>query len=211
MNYIYDILVNFKETLYDFYEWNKNDNITHIRKIPLFRINDNFFKDICEFGIKVDRNFLEKIKNRTEEFGLKKVSNIKYACILSNNIDSVCVKFNENGVVTHKSKLIIDENEEVIEVSSTIEETSVSYEVTKKVKNDIFKTRKEISIEKYIYEQLSNTNNSDKLEYLFYDCFNEKENNKEKIIKKIKDKLNNDWDNIAYKVYDFFKLSSIKK
>ena len=53
MNYIYDILVNFKETLYDFYEWNKNDNITHIRKIPLFRINDIFFKDFYLFTKKL--------------------------------------------------------------------------------------------------------------------------------------------------------------
>ena len=34
MNYIYDILLNFKNKLYDFYDWNINDDITHIRKIP---------------------------------------------------------------------------------------------------------------------------------------------------------------------------------
>ena len=35
MNYIYDILINFNENLYDFYDWNLNDQIDHIRKIPV--------------------------------------------------------------------------------------------------------------------------------------------------------------------------------
>lgn len=31
MNYIYDIYLNFNEVAYDFFEWNKNDKITHIK------------------------------------------------------------------------------------------------------------------------------------------------------------------------------------
>ena len=38
MTYIYDILLNFKDELIEFYDWNKNDNIIHIRKIPLLKI-----------------------------------------------------------------------------------------------------------------------------------------------------------------------------
>ena len=38
MNYIYDILLNFNDMLYDFYDWNVKDNILHIRKIPLIQI-----------------------------------------------------------------------------------------------------------------------------------------------------------------------------
>ena len=33
MNYIYDILLNFKEDLYDFFDWNYSDDIEHIRKM----------------------------------------------------------------------------------------------------------------------------------------------------------------------------------
>ena len=40
MTYIYDILLNFKEELIEFYDWNKNDNIIHIRKIPLLKISN---------------------------------------------------------------------------------------------------------------------------------------------------------------------------
>ena len=33
MNYIYDIVLNFNSNNYEFYEWNKNDNIINIRTI----------------------------------------------------------------------------------------------------------------------------------------------------------------------------------
>ena len=46
MNYIYDILLNFQKEFYDFYEWNPDDEIIHIRKIPLFYINNNDFYTI---------------------------------------------------------------------------------------------------------------------------------------------------------------------
>ena len=39
MNYLYDILLNFNLRLYETYEWERNDQITHIRKIPFFKIN----------------------------------------------------------------------------------------------------------------------------------------------------------------------------
>lgn len=211
MNYIYDILVNLKDKLYDFYDWNKNDDIAHIRKIPLFRISDKMYKDILFNKIKVDKEFLDKILNRTEEFSAKKVNYMKYVCLVSNKLESLCIKFNDEGILIQKSKLIIDENEEVMEVSEKLDEEVIDYIVVKKENQEFLKTRKELQIEKYIYEELSNTNNLDKLEYLFYECYNEKETDKNKITKKIKESLCNDWDNISYKIYDFFKLSSIKK
>ena len=39
MNYIYDLLLNFNENIYEFYDWNKTDNIKHIKKIPIFKID----------------------------------------------------------------------------------------------------------------------------------------------------------------------------
>ena len=31
MDYIYDIILNFNEEFYDFYEWKNNDNIINVR------------------------------------------------------------------------------------------------------------------------------------------------------------------------------------
>ena len=38
MNYIYDVITNFNDTYYDFYEWNKKDKLTHFKKIPIINI-----------------------------------------------------------------------------------------------------------------------------------------------------------------------------
>ena len=37
MKNVYDILVNFKKRAYEFYEWNKEDDIEHIKVIPSFK------------------------------------------------------------------------------------------------------------------------------------------------------------------------------
>ena len=38
MNYVYDIYLNLNNVLYDFFDWDKNDKLIHIKKIPIFKI-----------------------------------------------------------------------------------------------------------------------------------------------------------------------------
>lgn len=74
MNYIYDILLNFHNMLYDFYDWNLNDNIINVRKVPLFKISSNQLKEIKENVVKFDYNFLKKFKI-VQNYFLVKISN----------------------------------------------------------------------------------------------------------------------------------------
>ena len=53
MSYIYDILLNYNKELYDFYEWNLDDDICHIRKTPLFKVTTNQLVDIANNDIKI--------------------------------------------------------------------------------------------------------------------------------------------------------------
>ena len=46
MNFIYDILLNFNNEYYEFYDWNNDDKLTHIRKMPIFKISDDALKNI---------------------------------------------------------------------------------------------------------------------------------------------------------------------
>ena len=41
MNYIYDIVLNFQKNYYNFFEWNRTDNIKNIYKISIYHITDN--------------------------------------------------------------------------------------------------------------------------------------------------------------------------
>ena len=61
MNYTYNIKVNLKNELINFYEWNKMDKITILKKVPVFKVNDNVYENIISGRVKVNDTFLDKI------------------------------------------------------------------------------------------------------------------------------------------------------
>jgi hypothetical protein len=54
MNYIYDIYLNFNNQLYDFFDWNKSDKLTHIKMIPIFKVNEETIRSFISNIIKLD-------------------------------------------------------------------------------------------------------------------------------------------------------------
>ena len=65
MNYIYDIYLNLNNILFDFFDWNKNDKIIHVRKIPIFKVNEELLKKIivsefCRISIFLDEILKER-------------------------------------------------------------------------------------------------------------------------------------------------------
>lgn len=214
MNYIYDILLNFNDIYYDFYEWNISDNIEHIRKIPLFKISKKDMITIKNNYIKINNKFLTKILNKTEVFSNNKVGVKEYAVLFSDGEGVISVLFDTNGNSKKYSSLLIDEHSEVLDVVDTMNTIKISYNIlNNNIKNEYF-TRKDLERLKYIDRQLYNLNkssDSSKLEYLYYECFGECETNKSKIIDKIKLELKDNWDKLNQKIYNFFKLTSINK
>lgn len=117
--YVYDLLVNFQDglKLYDFYEWNSNDQIEHIKKICLIKVKSNEMNDILKFNIRVDDSFLENINSKTEVFKGNKVAVIPYACLFTDGNRVVAVEFFDDSMSVYKSKLMIDEEEDIISLS----------------------------------------------------------------------------------------------
>ena len=72
MTYIYDILLNFNNDFYEFYEWEKTDYITHIKKIPIYKVNTNLIDDLLTKKIVIDSPITYEIMNKTEVFENKK-------------------------------------------------------------------------------------------------------------------------------------------
>lgn len=212
MNYIYDILLNFHDTLYDFYDWNLGDNIINVRKIPLFKISSIQLKEIKENRIHFHSDFLDKIQNKTELFAGKSIKNIEYCCLLSDGSKTIALLIKNN--IVQKSHLLVDEELEVLEVVTRIKEESLEYEVLKREKNIEFKTRKEVEMEKTIHrnlKKLKEQNAIQQLKYLYYECFNEKEENKDKILSRIEHTLEKNFDLIADKLSQFFQLIHTSK
>lgn len=214
MNYIYDILVNYNSLAYEFYEWNPNDNIYHIRRIPLMRVSSKTLRDFKIKQLEINTEILEKIKNRTEYFYNKGVKSLEYAFIVSDSKEVVAVLLNNSGKIIKRSKLLLDEELEVLEMTEQLIETKFEYSCNYKLNIELFKTRKDVEIHKYIKKELHSllkNSNLEKLKYIYFECFNERQNNQDEIMKKILNGLENNWNQVAYKLYGFFKLTSINK
>lgn len=213
MNYIYDILLNFKEELYDFYDWNYNDDIDHIRKIPVFRIDCQNFKNIKENIVIFDDDFLSKIYNKTEIFNHKKVKQVEYAFLLSNGLEVIGFKCdNKKNILI--SKLLIDEDAEVIEVCERLEEESINYKIKSKRNINIFQTRNDIDIIKYIkleLKELVKNHEYDKLKYIYYECFDKKENKINNIVTIINNCIDNNINFKYMKIYNILKMKAVKR
>lgn len=208
MSYIYDILLNYNKKLYDFYDWNLNDDICHIRKTPLFKVTTDKLIDIANNDIKIEYKFIQNINNRTEIFTKKDVKVIDYACLFSDGDKVVGVKFSKDGLSIDKSSLLIEEEEEVTDVALKLKLAEFNYVILKENNLAKFKTRKEYEIEQFIKNKIKEETNIDKLRYLYFDCFGKKENDRNKIITDIKKNLETNWDNVYLKIYNFFKLLS---
>ena len=208
MNYIYDVLSNFQLNYYDFFDWNKDDDILRIRKIPIIRIDNVTYTDFKYNKIKITDDFLTKIENRTEVFADKGIDTINYSAIFTNGKESMIIKFDSKGYNLYKSSMIIDEEREVLEDVETDRLFEISYEVI--MKNSInFTTRNESKIITKIIKDINNLYDNkeyDKLTYLYFECFDDKDNNYLDIKDKLINNLNND--KVINKIYNFMKLIS---
>jgi len=213
MNYIYDILVNFQKELYDIYDWNTDDNIIHIRKIPVFKVKKNVILNILKNNVKVSTDFLSKIYNKTEMFLNKKIVYIDYSCVISDSNEVVVLQFKRNGNIINKSKLLIDENEEVIQCVLSLTLQNIEYKILNPLKSISFRTRREEKIYDYILQELNRAikkEETSKLQYLYFECFGKSEKDSNKILEDIIEQLKNEWNNYHIKIYDFFKLTTSK-
>ena len=205
MNYIYDIYLNLNETLYDFFDWDKNDKLLHIKKIPIIKVNEETLKDLLSNKININEKLLLNIFNKTEIWNMN--SKINYCALFSDNNTILAIEFDNKGKSIKKSFLFVDEELEVLEISSKLNEKLIDYKILKK-DNNILKTRKQIKEEEFINNELKNMEDS-KLKYIYFECFGILEKNK----KIIKEKLNKISKNskIYKNLYDILKLTSTTK
>lgn len=210
MNYIYDILINPQKKLYDFFEWNLSDDIMHVRKIPLIKVSTDSLAIIRNNIVQLNEEGLKLINNRTEVFASHNVRLIKYLCLFSDDRDVFAVEFDKSGIKSRISKLLIDEELEVIEVSENLAINNVELKVKEKNMVENFKTRKELKIYEYIISQI-NKGNYERLKYLYFECFDKEENDYQKIVKDLKRKITDNWKDIYEQIYNFLRLSSQKQ
>lgn len=212
MNIVYDLLLNFSEIAYDFYEWNIKDNVEHIKKIPFVKVSTKTLYDFLKKDIKIDINFLKEIKNVTQKYDLTK---LEYACIFTDGIATVAIEFNKDGYSMYKSRLQLEDEEEIIRYVKKDIIKEIGYElISKNEEKTLFLTRKEIKIKNFLEKEINKTYQNKeylKLEYLYLEYFDVLEENPKLMKQKLLESMKCEIDESHYKLYELLLLLTKKK
>ena len=128
MIYIYDILVNFNNGRpYEFYEWSDKDEVINIKKIRLVRIGTDELDDLLNYDCVIDKELLIKIHNNCELYNKIKNNLYDYTCLLSDGNRVVAFKFNKDGDIVSRSKLLLDEENEIAVLANNLDIYDIKY------------------------------------------------------------------------------------
>lgn len=210
MNYVYDILSNFNQELYDFYDWDKNDNFTHLRKVPSFRVSKEVLVDLMFKKVKIKGNLLKLIKDKTQVFTKEGVDVIEYCFIVSDSVNALGVILDEDGVVYKRSKFLVSEELEINKCLKTSKIYNVEYNLLSSKTHYSNMTRNEEKVTNLILNELELIMDStDKIDYLYYEWFNtNKGKNK---YKKLVSSIKNSYTSNHEYILELLNLLKIKK
>lgn len=202
MNYIYDIMLNFNKEFFCFYEWDKKDIIINVKKIPLFVVDNETFNMMKYDRVLVANSFIDLIRNKTYTYSKNKILN---SSLLSNGKEVIGVLFDNRGNLIKRSSLLIDEEEEVLDEIDVNDIFKIEIVKSTKVKiEDINRTEREKK--KLLNCYIRKENNITNLKYLYYDYFEEEEDDITFIKKKLLNIINSAWND---KLNDFYNTVKI--
>jgi len=202
MNYIYDIYLNFNECLYDFFDWNKNDKLIHIKMIPIVKTSESNLINITSNQIQIEEKYFNYVHNKAVIWN--KSDKYKSFALFCDDNNVIAIEFDENGKSIKKSSLLIDEELEILENCSNLSNKKIGFKILSKSKIQL-KTRKQLNEENFIKQELKNIDTK-KLEYIYFECFGKQEKNKKIIIEKL---LKLSKNSKTYKnLYNILKLTS---
>lgn len=208
MNYINDLILNFNDCsdLFEFYEWSNKDKILNVDKIPIIRISKIQMSDIFEKRIRINKSFLNKLKNKTI---ISEYITLKYCLLVTDLNRVIALKFDEDGEVVESSSLLFDEEDAVIDECLNFKEEVLDYEVLGTYKDKVFLTRYEKIIRDELLIKLKNLYENkfyDEIDYLYEELFDDKKNVHEKYEFLIKN-IENNYEDKYNKLYDIIKLT----
>ena len=213
MIFIYDIVLNWcKDNVYDFFEWDSKDKLEHIKRIPLFKVDKDIIKDILYYNIQIDEEFNRKTFNMAESYTTSRVNKIPYAYLITDGISIIALKTDKFGNVEYKSKLLLEEEEEILCISSKLKKIDLNYKKNEKIfNNNNFMTRNEIKIKRVLKDELERIyklKDFDMLKYLYTEYTDKEELDIENIYNFLKSSLEIEINENHFKLYNLLSLIS---
>ena len=193
MDYIYDIVLNFQNNYYDFFEWRSIDKVINVKKIPIYIISNEDYLNLKYNDVIIDNQIFPK---PTKMF------------LVTNGTEVMGLLLDNEGKVLKRSSLLFDESDEVLENKNELKSLAIVY---KKNKNNPHTSHSRITIDKikFLEQYFSNINiNEDEylLKYIYFDIYNKEEGNLDIIYQELKNLMEENID----KIYNSIKKVSIE-
>lgn len=206
MHYYYDVLANFDENYLEFYEWEKNDPFTFIKKVPFIRINNQDMLDLLTYKIRIESYWLEKYQEKTI---LKNNKEKPLILLFSSTKTSVLLEFDEKGEAIYRSKLLIEDENNCNEYAYSMKEISVPYEKLERLetRKEFRKAIEDKKIIKTELKMLKEKNNLEKCQFIYYEWFGTLENDFNKMIKDCEKELEKDYNLKIHQIAQLIKLT----
>lgn len=211
MTYVYDLIFNFDECFYEFFEWDKKDYYYHIKKVALIKIDSKTYNDLLDYKVLFKDDLFLEIFHKCEYYDKKKVKSFPYVFLVTDSYRTMALMLNDNLEIIKYSSLLLDEEEEVNEISSRLPLINLEYNIL--AKNEVSDlTRNEQRILDYIAKELHNSYQQKdlcKLKYLYYEYFEEEKDNLDDIYQTLLKTLS-EYSSKHSNLYKLIKLSYTK-
>ena len=172
MYYIFDVLLDFNNELYDFYEWYSKDKIENFKKIPIFRISDDDLYNLINYKVNVSKDFLNKIYKKSEgHYG-----SYRYASLFTNNKKIFALEFGSDGSIKNYSSLLPDEEDDILMHMKKLNILKLDYKISNIKVNAHNKVRYIDDISTYNKKYLENLYKNkmfDEVNYLYSEVYDD--------------------------------------
>ena len=193
MDYIYDIVLNFQNSYYDFFEWKASDKVINVKKILVYKTSDEDYLNLKYNEVILDTKELPK---QAKMF------------LLTNGTEVMGILLDNYGKVIKRSSLLFDEADEVVEDKDVIKELPLTYKknISKShTSSSRLVTEKTKFLEKY-FSNIDINQDEYLLKYIYYEIYNKDENDINIIYRDLKNLIKTDID----KIYNSIKKVSIE-
>lgn len=194
MIYVYDILVNLNEKMYDFYDWDDTDDFVHVRRVPMFKVNENVYFDLVTKKVRISQEVMSSIKDKTQVFSSRNIDILPFCAVFTNGNSASLIEFDSKGYTFRKSKFLINEEIEILDIAKNMKVSAVEYNVIqRKVSRNSMIRSESLIVDRILIELENLKDDEEKLSYLYYEWFERQDgiNKYETLVKDLKRKFTN--------------------
>ncbi len=191
MQYYYDVLGNFSEYILKFYEWESNDDVVNIKKIPFIKISKEDMRVLLSYSVILEMESI--VKNNKDKTNY---------LLFSTGCDALMVELNQEGKIIYYSSLLIEDELEVNELAHSMNTMKLKFKVLDKIKilSDYRQGEKAKNLIFHELKKIKDNDNKDECLYYYYEWFHVSTDDYDKAIKKmfleIKKPFNKDMERI---------------